>query len=193
VCRNLAQFGDRATPASGLGLERRRADTCSRTPSTASSGNGTRPEPAMLRNPRLASTLFAVLCSLCVLANSSVGARPAKNTSSIAPPAKQAPIRTDLTPRNKNDCLAVAQTLNERAKKLSRQTKRAVPPEFTSVGSDLGRSCGQGDYNKAWISMEWMNGCLDNFTKDAELGFCSRNEGYACALGSRSDSCVPRR
>jgi hypothetical protein len=26
VCRNLSQFGDRATPASGLGCERRRAD-----------------------------------------------------------------------------------------------------------------------------------------------------------------------
>jgi hypothetical protein len=144
---------------------------------------------------RLANTLYflAVLCSLCVLANSSVTAKPSKDRSSVVPTPKQGPVRTDLTPRNKNECLAVAQTLNEQAKKLSRQTKQGTPREFTRAGSDLGRSCGEEDFKKAWISIEWMNGCLDNFTKDAELGFCSRNEGYSCALDPRSDSCVPRR
>ena len=107
----------------------------------------------------------------------------------MVPTPKQGPVRTDLTPRNKNECLAVAQTLNEQAKKLSRQSKRAVPSEFSSVGSDLGRSCGEEDFKKAWISIEWMNGCLNNFTKDSELGFCSRNEGYFCALSPRSDGC----
>jgi hypothetical protein len=74
-------------------------------------------------------------------------------------------------------CLAVAQTLNEQAKGLSQQTKQGVPREFTRPGSDLGQSCGAEDFQKAWISIEWMNGCLNNFNKDAELGFCSRNEG----------------
>jgi hypothetical protein len=45
----------------------------------------------------------------------------------------------------------------------------------------------------AWISIEWMNGCLNNFTKDTELGFYSRNEGYACALSPQSDACSQRR
>src|SRR6478735_11121497 len=90
----------------------------------------------MPRNPRLASTLFAVLCSLCVLAASPVGARPAKNTP-VASPPKQAPVRTDMTPRDTNDCLAVARTLNEQVKKLARQTRRGIPPEFTRVASDL--------------------------------------------------------
>ena len=149
----------------------------------------------MLRNPRVANTLsfIAAACSLCVLVNSSVMAKPAKNTSPAVPTARQAPIRTDLTPRNKNECLAVAQTLNEQVKKLSRQTKRAVPPEFPRVASDLDQSCGAEDFKKAWISIEWMNGCLNNFTKDAELGFCSRNEGYSCAINARSDGCVQRR
>ena len=115
--------------------------------------------------PRLANTLFAVLCSLCVLANSSVVARPAKKPSPVVPTPKQGPVRTDLTPRNKNECLAVAQTLDEQAKKLSQQTKQGVPREFTRVGSDLNQSCGTEDFNKAWISIEWMNGCLNNFTK----------------------------
>jgi hypothetical protein len=37
-----------------------------------------------------------------------------------------------------------------------------------------------------------MNGCLNNFTKDAELEFCSRNDGYFCALNPRSDACPQR-
>jgi hypothetical protein len=149
----------------------------------------------MLRNPRLAKTLYflAVLTSLWVLANSTVMAKPAKDRSVVILTPKQGSVRTDLTPRNKNECLAVAQTLNEQAKKLSQQTKQGVSREFTRVGSDLGRSCGEEDFKKAWISIEWMNGCLNNFNKDAELGFCSRNEGYSCALSPRSDGCVQRR
>src|SRR6478735_11962293 len=102
-------------------------------------------EPAMLRNPRLAITLFAVACSLCVLAISPVAAKPAKDRSTVVPTPKQGPVRTDLTPRDRNECLAVAQTLNEHAKKLSQETKQGVPREFTRVGSDLGQSCGAED------------------------------------------------
>ena len=140
---------------------------------------------------RLANTLYflAVLSSLCVLANSSVTAKPAKDRSIVVPTPKQGPVRTDLTPRNRNECLAVAQALNEQAKKLSQQTKQGVPREFTRVASNLDHSCGAEDFKKAWISIEWMNGCVKNFTKDAELGFCSRNEGYSCALDPRSDAC----
>ena len=149
----------------------------------------------MLRNPRVANALsfIAAVCSLCVFANSSVEARPAKNKSAVVPVAKQEPVRTDLTPRNKNECLAVAQTLDEQAKRLSQQTKQGVPREFTRVASDLGQSCREDDFKKAWISIEWLNGCLNNFTKDAELGFCSRNEGHSCAINARSDGCVQRR
>jgi hypothetical protein len=149
----------------------------------------------MLRNPRLADTLsfVAVLCSVCVLAISPIAAKPAKNTPPTVQTPKQGPVRTDLTPRNKNECLAVAQTLNELAKKMSQQTKQGVPREFARVRSDLNQSCSTEDFDWAWISIEWMNGCLNNFTKDAELGFCSKNEGYSCALSPRSDGCVQRR
>ncbi len=153
-------------------------------------------EPAVLRNPRLASTryILAVVCSLCVLAISPVAAKPAKDRSTVVPTPKQGPVRTDLTPRNRNECLAVAQALNEQAKKLSQQTKQGVPREFTRVASNLDHSCGAEDFKKAWISIEWLNGCVKNFTKDAELGFCSRNEGYSCAaLSPRSGACVQRR
>ena len=120
----------------------------------------------MPRTPRLMSTISSLLLlgSLCVLGNSPVEARPAKNTP-VASPPKQAPVRTDLTPRDTNDCLAVARTLNEQVKKLARQTRRGIPPEFTRVASDLNQSCGAQEFKKAWISIDWMNGCLDNFTK----------------------------
>ena len=137
----------------------------------------------------IAVCFLAALGSLCALTISPVTAKPAKNRSPVALSAKQGPVRTDLTPRNKNECLAVAQTLNGQAKRLSQQTKRGIPREFTRVASDLNRSCGIEEFDRAWISIEWMNGCLNNFTKDAELGFCSSNEGYSCALNPNSNAC----
>jgi hypothetical protein len=147
------------------------------------------------QDSRLANTLhlLAALGSLCVLATSLVAAKPAKNRSVVVPTAKQGPAPTDRTPTNKDDCLAIAQALNERAKTLSKRTKQGVPREFTRVALNLDESCGEEDFGKAWISIEWMNGCLNNFTKDYELGFCSRNEGCFCAISSRSEACLQRR
>jgi hypothetical protein len=84
--------------------------------------------------------LFAALCSLGVLANSPVLAKTAKDRSVVMPTPKQGPVRTDLTPGNRNDCLAVAQTLNEQAKRLSQQKNppQGVLREFTRVAADLG-------------------------------------------------------
>ena len=42
-----------------------------------------------------------------------------RGTCALLRPTKQAPVRTDLTPRDKNDCLAVAQTLNVQVKRLA--------------------------------------------------------------------------
>jgi hypothetical protein len=133
--------------------------------------------------------ILAALGSLCVLANSSVAAKQAKHRS-VATTAKQEPVPTDRTPRNKDDCLAVAQALYKQAKTLSQRTKQVVPREFARVASNLDQSCGEEDFDKAWISIEWMNGCLNNFRKDYELGFCSRNEGYLCAISPQSDGCL---
>ena len=88
---------------------------------------------------------------------------------------------------------SVSQVLYRRAEALSKRARQSVPREFKRVASNLDESCGEEDFKKAWISIEWMNGCLNNFTKDAELGFCSINEGYSCAINARSDGCVQRR
>jgi hypothetical protein len=158
----------------------------------------------MLRNPHMAAAIcFLAAGSLCVFATSSEAAKrssaAAKHKSvakqrSVTPTPKQKPvIQTDRTPTNKNDCLAVAQTLYEQAETLSKRAKQSVPREFKRVASNLDESCGEEDFGKAWISIEWMNGCLNNFNKDAELGFCTRNEGYLCAISPRSDACPKSR
>ena len=55
------------------------------------------------------------------------------------------------------------------------------------------RSRGRRGRGFRGIASRGMNGCLNNFTKDAELEFCSRNDGYFCALNPRSDACPQRR
>jgi hypothetical protein len=146
--------------------------------------------PQLVRNTGL---LCLTVFSLCVIASASSEAQRTKNKT-IVPRAKQASsVRTDLTPRNKNDCVAISNALNAKVKTLSTTTRQVVPGEFTRVTSDLRQSCNRGDFDKAWISIEWMNGCLDNFTKDPDLGFCSRNEGYSCAVNPNTEDCMPRR
>jgi hypothetical protein len=157
-------------------------------------------EPIMLPNiPKIASLYFlAVLGLLCVFATSVVAAKHAKQRSHTGTakqksvlPAKQPPvISTDRTPTNKNDCLAVAQALYGQAETLAKRTKKMIPREFARVASNLDESCGEEDFNKAWISIEWMNTCLENFAKDYKLGFCSRNKRYFCAIDAKSEGCL---
>jgi hypothetical protein len=91
---------------------------------------------------------------------------------------------------NKNDCLTVSQTLYKRAEALSKRVKQSVPREFTRVASNLDESCGEEDFDKARISIDWLNTCLANYNKDYSLGFCTRDKGYFCAINPRSDACL---
>ena len=58
------------------------------------------------------------------------------------------------------------------------------------VVSNLDESCGEEDFEKARISIDWMNTCLTNFAADYTLGFCTRNKSYFCAINPRSDGCL---
>ena len=51
-------------------------------------------------------------------------------------------------------------------------------------------SCGEEDFEKARISIDWMNTCLANFAADYKLGFCTRDKSYFCAINPRSDGCL---
>jgi hypothetical protein len=159
-------------------------------------------ETTMLRRPRIAAALcfVATVASLCVVATESDAARyrSGKHRSvttkpRAAPAAKEKPkpaVATDQTPTNKNDCLTVSQTLYERAEALSKRAKQSVPREFTRVASNLDESCGEEDFDKARISIDWLNTCLANYTKDYSLGFCTRDKSYFCAINPRSDACL---
>jgi hypothetical protein len=112
-----------------------------------------------------------------------------KHKSSVV--AKQEPVnRTPRTPVDKYDCIAVSQAFYEQVETLSRRTKRAIPQEFERVVSKLDELCGEEEFEKARISIDWMDTCLQNFTKDYELGLCSRNKSYFCAIDPQSDGCL---
>jgi hypothetical protein len=92
-------------------------------------------------------------------------------------------------PGSQNDCAATSKALYGRAEFLSKRTKQIIPREFVRVWADLDDSCDAGDFEKARISIDWMNTCLKNFTKNYKLGFCSRNKTYFCAVYPKSDGC----
>ena len=136
--------------------------------------------------------LLAALFSLGALASSSFGT-PRTKSKPATPTARQESVPTDRTPTNKNDCEAIARTLNDRVKSLSKTADRLSRRSLRASPPDLARSCDEADFAKAWISIEWMNGCLDNFAKSPELGFCSKNEGYSCAINPKSENCAQDR
>jgi hypothetical protein len=89
----------------------------------------------------------------------------------------------------------VSQTLYREAERLSkrtkqiipRETKQIIPREFARVAANLDEFCGEENFENARISIDWMNTCLKNFTKDYKLGFCSRNKNYFCAVYPQSE------
>jgi len=82
------------------------------------------------------------------------------------------------------------QTLYRKAESLERRTKHMIPREFARGAANLDEFCGEENFEKARISIDWMNTCLKNFTKDYKLGFCSRNKNYFCAVYPQSEGCL---
>jgi hypothetical protein len=95
-------------------------------------------------------------------------------------------VLTPRTPADKHDCIATAQAFYARAVALSRRTKQTIPQEFERVISKLDEFCGEEEFEKARISIDWMDACLQNFTNKTE--FCS-SSGH-CVEDSKSDACV---
>jgi hypothetical protein len=144
-----------------------------------------------------AALCFVAVLASCVRGCHGIGCREVqvgkhRSVKSRRPPRqrKRKPkpaVATDQTPTNKNDCLTVSQTLYERAEALSKRAKQSVPREFTRVASNLDESCGEEDFDKARISIDWLNTCLANYNKDNSLGFCTRDKSYFCAINPRSE------
>jgi hypothetical protein len=83
----------------------------------------------------------------------------------------------------------VRDALSERGEIIEAQ-KTDHPREFARVAANLDEFCGEENFEKARISIDWTNTCLKNFTKDYKLGFCSRNKNYFCAVYPQSEGCL---
>ena len=114
-----------------------------------------------------------------------------KSHKSVAS-AKEEPgiIPQPRTPVDKHDCIAAAQAFYAQAATLAGRTNQTIPQDFQRVVSQLDEFCGEEEFEKARISIDWMNMCLQNFTGDKKTEFCSRNENYFCAADSQSDACI---
>jgi hypothetical protein len=115
----------------------------------------------------------------------------AKREKSIVS-AKQEPAETlePRTPTDKQDCIAVAQAFYGRAGTLSRQTKQAIPPVFVRVVSKLDEFCGEEEFDKARISIDWMNTCLQTLSSDPKTAACSDSEINFCPADPQSNACT---
>ena len=112
--------------------------------------------------------------------------------SEVAKQETAAPIPT--TPADKDECIRLSQVFYGQAKTLSRRTKQRIPREFERVIGNLDQFCGEEEFDKARVAIDWMSTCLQNFNKDYQIGgFCSRDKSYFCAVDPRSDGCLQAR
>jgi hypothetical protein len=125
-----------------------------------------------------AATVRRVIALGCLSVFYAMAAQPRPVAAAAAAPASQ------------KDCAAISKALNRKAEALSKSSKQIIPREFSRVSSNLDDECDGGDFEKARISIDWMNTCLKNFTKNYNLGFCSRNKSYFCALDPQSHGCL---
>jgi hypothetical protein len=135
--------------------------------------------------PGAAIRLAIALGCLNVLPIPSAAAQP-KLAAAAAATAAHAP-------GSQKDCAATSKALYGQAEALAKRTKQIIPREFDRVSANLDDYCDEGDFEKARISIDWMNTCLRNFTKSYKLGFCSRNKSYFCAVDPQSDGCLQSR
>ena len=98
-------------------------------------------------------------------------------------PAPRAPV-------DKQDCISLSQAYYGRAKSAWRRTKDGIPREFVRVISTLDQFCGEEEFEKARVTIDWMSACLQNPSKDKQEGICSRNKSYFCALDMQSEGCL---
>ena len=102
----------------------------------------------------------------------------------LCAPSAGAPAPTDT-----QSCLRAGEGLYGRAETLSQQSRTPVPREFARVSANLDEFCESREFDKARISIEWMERCLKNYRKPYKLGFCQRKKAYFCAVDPQSDGC----
>ena len=111
-----------------------------------------------------------------------------KHKPSVAAKEEPITIPQPRTPADKQECIAAAQAFYVKAQTVAGRTNQTITKEFQQVVSKLDEFCGEEEFEKAKNSLDWMNLCLQNFTKDNRVEFCSRNAGYFCAVDA--DTCI---
>jgi hypothetical protein len=134
--------------------------------------------------------MLSSLVVLSLLASSSVEAkRRWKHRGHAKQTAVQKEPQTPRTPGDKDECITLSQAFYEQGQAVSRRAKQTLPREFVRVASDLDRFCGEEEFDKARVSINWMNACLQNLGKDSKSESCSRDKAYLCAIDAQSDAC----
>ena len=91
------------------------------------------------------------------------------------------------TPVDKYDCIDAAQTSYGQAQALFRRKSHGIPRQFEQVISQLNQLCGEEEFEKARISIEWMHRCLANIGTE----FCSVDKTDLCAIDPKLEVCSP--
>jgi hypothetical protein len=137
--------------------------------------------------------LTAVLSSvviLCLLASSPLEAkRRWKHRGHSKHTAVQKEPQVPRTPNDKDECITLSQAFYEQGQAVSRRTKQSLPREFVRVASDLDQFCGEEEFEKARISINWMNACLQILGKESKTESCSRDKAYLCAIDAQAEGC----
>ena len=115
-----------------------------------------------------------------------VKARNSKVATKSAPVTKPEP----RTPTDKQDCIAVAQAFYRDAGARARRAKQSIPDGFIRVISKLSELCGEEEFDKARMSIDWMDACLQNLGGDPKTRLCSSHESLLCAVDPQSKACT---
>ena len=105
---------------------------------------------------------------------------------------KSAPVTKPevRTPTDKQDCIAVAQAFYRDAGSRARGAKQSIPDGFIRVISKLSELCGEEEFDKARMSIDWMDACLQNLAGDLKTKFCSSHESLLCAVDPQAKVCT---
>jgi hypothetical protein len=112
--------------------------------------------------------------------------RKSKAAVKRAPATKPEP----RTPTDKQDCIAVAQAFYREAGRLSKKTNQDTPKGFVRVISKLSELCGEEEFDKARVSLDWMDACLQDLAGKQQAKLCSSHESLLCTLDPQSKSCL---
>ena len=101
-----------------------------------------------------------------------------------APPAASAPAPSDTAA-----CLRTNAALTKQAEGLQKRTRIQIPREFARVSANLEEYCQEKEFDKAHVSIEWMEICIKGYRRPYSEGRCTRSRVYFCAIDPKSDAC----